>query len=144
MANCLCAHEMVIFMFISYNNYQNNTRVSAWTVRHESTYSVSYLTRHNESINDDKNDNLHTSSPCLTPARFKFCWWLHNRLLMASQWAENFDASTWQVTTNSLDIDFIHSDIQGRSCKKERFSFKKLHFKILSAKWRAFCSGTIT
>ena len=144
MANCLCAHEMDILMFISYHNYQNNTRVSAWTVRHESAYSMSYLTRHNESINDDKNDNLHTSSPCLTRARFKFCWWRHNRLLMASQWAENSDASTWQVITNSLDIDFIHSDIHGRSCKKEWFSFKKLHFKIPSAKWRAFCSGTIT
>ena len=24
----------------------------------------------------------------------------------------------WQVISNSLDIDFIHGDIHGRSCKK--------------------------
>ena len=28
--------------------YQNNTRVSAETVRHESTYIILFLTRHNE------------------------------------------------------------------------------------------------
>ena len=30
----------------------NNTRVSAKTVRHKSTYIILFLTRHNESIND--------------------------------------------------------------------------------------------
>ena len=43
--------------------YQNNTRVSAETVRHESTYIILFLTRHNESINDYKNDELCISSP---------------------------------------------------------------------------------
>ena len=38
------------------NKHHNNTRVSAETVRHESTYVISFLTRHNESINDYKND----------------------------------------------------------------------------------------
>ena len=33
--------------------YQNNTRVSAETVRHESTYSFLFLIRYDESINDD-------------------------------------------------------------------------------------------
>ena len=42
------------------NNHQNNTRVSAETVRHKSAYIVLYLTPHNESINDDKNDDLNT------------------------------------------------------------------------------------
>ena len=48
------------------NKHQNNTQVSAETVHHESTYNVLFLTWHNESINDNKNDNLYTSSPCLT------------------------------------------------------------------------------
>ena len=39
----------------SYNyKHQNNTRVSAETVRHESTYIMLFLTRHNEPLNDDK------------------------------------------------------------------------------------------
>ena len=42
--------------------HQNNTRVSAWTAPHKSTYIILFLTRHNESINDAKNEDLHTSS----------------------------------------------------------------------------------
>ena len=38
--------------------HQNNTRVSAETVRHESTYIILFLTRHDESTNDDKDDDL--------------------------------------------------------------------------------------
>ena len=52
MANCLCTHE-------------NNTRVSASTVLHKSEYIILFLTWHNESINDAKNEDLYTSSPCL-------------------------------------------------------------------------------
>ena len=48
------------------NKYQNNTRVGAETVRHESTYIILFLTRHNGSIIDDKNNDLYTSFPCLT------------------------------------------------------------------------------
>ena len=33
-------------------------------------------------------------------------------------WPDNCDAITWIVIFNSLDIDFIHGDIHGRSCKK--------------------------
>ena len=50
---------------------------------------------------------------------FMFCWWRHNRLAMMSQWPDNCDANTWQVISNSLDIDFIHCDIHGRSWKKK-------------------------
>ena len=103
------------------NKYQNNPRVSAETVRHESTYIILFLTRHNESINDYKNDEFYTSSR-VALARFSFCWWRHNRLLMTSQWPGNCDAITWIVISNSLDIDFIHGDIHGRSCKKS-YSF---------------------
>ena len=51
-------------------------------------------------------------------ARFTFCWWCHNLSVMMPQWPDNCDANTWQVISNSLDIDFIHGDIHGRSCKK--------------------------
>ena len=67
------------------NEHQNNTRVSAETIRDETTYIILAFTRHNEHINDDKNDDLYTSSPCLT-RRSLLCWWRHNRLLMTSQW----------------------------------------------------------
>ena len=46
------------------NKHKNNTRVSAETVHHKSTYIILYLTRHSESVNDVKND-INTSSPCL-------------------------------------------------------------------------------
>ena len=36
---------------------------------------------------------------------------------MTSQWPDNCDAITWITLSNSLDIDFIHGDIHGRSCK---------------------------
>ena len=48
------------------NKHQNNTWVSAWTVRHESTYIILLLTRHNEPIKiHDKEGDLNTPSPCL-------------------------------------------------------------------------------
>ena len=43
--------------------------------------------------------------PC--PARFMLCCWRHNRLAMTSQWPDKCDANTWQVKSNSLDIDFF-------------------------------------
>ena len=65
------------------NKYQNNTQVSTETVHHESTYIISFLTQHYESINDHKNDELYTLSPCLTRSVFVplmtiDCWWRHN------------------------------------------------------------------
>ena len=47
-----------------------------------------------------------------------FCWWRYNRLLMKSQWPDNCDAITWIMIFNSLDINFIHGDFHGLSCKK--------------------------
>ena len=52
--------------------------------------------------------------------RFSFCWWRHNRLLMMSQWPDNCDTITWIVISNLVDIDFIHGNIHGQSCKKKR------------------------
>ena len=56
--------------------------------------------------------------PCVSLVRFSACWWHHNWLLMTSQWPDNCDTITWIVISNSLDIDFIHGGIHGRSCKK--------------------------
>ena len=62
-----------------------------------------------------------THRPRVSLARFCFCWWRHNRVVMASQWPNNCDANTWQVISNSLDIDFINGNIHGRSCKNFHF-----------------------
>ena len=51
-------------------------------------------------------------------ARFSYSWWRHNLLLITSQWPDNCNAITWIAISNSLDIDFIHGDIHGPSCKK--------------------------
>ena len=66
------------------NEHQNNTWVCTKTVCQESTYITLFLTRHNESINEDKSDDIHTSSPCLTVG-FRYddddtidCWWRDN------------------------------------------------------------------
>ena len=62
--NCFSTHKRVILVFISWvakqrgNKCQSNTRVGAEIVRHESGYIILFLTRHNESINDDKNYDL--------------------------------------------------------------------------------------
>ena len=68
--NCFSAEERVILGVII-NKYQDITRLSAETVRHESTYIILFLIRLNESISCDKNDDRYTSSPCVT--RFLFC-----------------------------------------------------------------------
>ena len=54
---------------------------------------------------------IFTHQPCVPLARFTFCWWRHNRLLMKSQWPDNCDTITWIVISNSLDIDFINRAI---------------------------------
>ena len=91
------------------NKHQNNTWVNAWTVRYETAYIISFLTWYDQSTNDDK--------MTIFKHWFTFCWWCHNRLLMMSQWAGNCDVITWIMISNSLDINFIHGDIHGRSCK---------------------------
>ena len=51
-------------------------------------------------------------------AQFSLCWWRHNRLPMTSQLPSNCDMLTRIVISNSLDIDFIHSEIRDRSCTR--------------------------
>ena len=77
--------------------WQTNTQESTETVCHESTYINLFLTQHNESINDDKNDDLYTSSPCHA------CFFV---LLMTSQSiADNVSVA------RQLWYDHINSDI---------------------------------
>ena len=66
------------------NKHQNNTQVSAETVHHKGEYIILLLTWHNESINDDKNDDLYTSPPVSDSLGFRSaddvtidCWWRH-------------------------------------------------------------------
>ena len=67
-----------------------------------------------------------THCPSVSLTQFSCCCWRHNRLLMMSQWQDNCDAITWIVISKSLDIDFIHGDIHGRSCKKWKYIFISL------------------
>ena len=48
------------------NKHQNNTRVSTQTVHYKSTYHILFLTWYDGSMNDNKNNYLHTSSLSLT------------------------------------------------------------------------------
>ena len=80
------------------NKQQNNTRVSPEAVCHESTYINLFLTWHKDNENDDKNGNLHTSTPC--PTR-----WVYG-LLMTSQ--SIYDDVT---ITRQLWCDHVNSDI---------------------------------
>ena len=61
---------------------------------------------------------IFTQRPCVSLPWFTFCWWHHSGLLMTSQWPDNYDAITWIVISNLLDIDFILGNIHGWSCKK--------------------------
>ena len=70
--------------------------MSAETVRHENTYIIIFLIRHNESIDDDKNYDHYTSPPSSV-----------DDVTMTKQ--------LWRNHMKS-DIDFIHGDIHGRSC----------------------------
>ena len=98
--NCFSALKRVILVFISRvatnegNKCQNNTRVSAETVRHESSC---ILTRHNRSINDDKNDALYIWSPCLNRSVFD--------LLMTSQSIVDDVTMTRQLWRDHMNSD---------------------------------------
>ena len=55
--------------------------------------------------------------PRASLAQFTFCRWHHNRWMMTPPWPDKCDAFTWKVISKSLDIDFIHGDINDRPCK---------------------------
>ena len=56
---------------------------------------------------------IFTHRPRVSFAPVLFCRRHDNWLLVMSQWPDNCGAITWIVIFNSLDIDFIHSDIHG-------------------------------
>ena len=58
------------------------------------------------------NVSFHTSTPCLNNA---VC---HSVDVLTITRPDNCEASTWKAVSNSLNFDFIHGGIQGRSCKK--------------------------
>ena len=65
-------------------------------------------------MNDDKNDDLHTSTLCLTLSVY---------ILLITSQSITGDVTdqkfvTWIMISYSLDIDFIHGNIHDRSCKK--------------------------
>ena len=93
--NCFNAHKRVIWCLFpelqsnKRNEYQNNTRVITEKGCHESTYIIVFLTWHTESINDDKNDDFYTSSPCLIRSGLV--------LLMTSQLIADYITMTRQL-----------------------------------------------
>ena len=80
------------------NKHENSTQVSAETVHRDSSYFILFLTWHNKSINDDKNDDIYTSSLCLTHAIFLL-------LMMSKSVADDI------TITRQLWHDHMNSDI---------------------------------
>ena len=91
-----------------------------WTQRQFVTrvHTLSYTLHDITNVSMTIKTTIFTHRPRVSLVRFSFCWWRHNWLLMTSQWPDNCDSVTYIVISNSLDIDFIHGDIHGRSCKK--------------------------
>ena len=85
----------------------------------EYIYIILCVTRHNESINDDKNDDLHSSNTCLT------C--LVNILLTTSQSITNDFTMTRQ-----LWFDHVNSDIL---LIKYRFYSRRYSRPLVSETW---------
>ena len=77
---------------------------------------------------------IFTYRPRVSPAQFKSCWWHHNWLLMMSQRPDNCNVSTWKVISNSLNVDFIHSDIHCRLGKKT-VPNSKVHGANMGPNW---------
>ena len=87
--------------------------MSTYTVLHESAYIILFPTQRNEFINDDENEDRHISTLRLTRSFYI--------LLMTSKSISEaviMIRKLWIVISNSLDIDFIHGDIHGWSCRK--------------------------
>ena len=101
---------------------QNRPRIICWLFpelrSNKGTYIILSITRHNESLYDIKSDDLHTLCPCLVRSVYI--------LQITSQSVVGDVAMTRQVwhelvkwiISNSLDVDLIHGDFHGQSCKK--------------------------
>ena len=93
--------EKVILAFIK---HQSNTRVSSLQFVTGVTYIILFLAQHNDSINYDKNDDLHTSTPCLTRSV--------NILLMTSQLIADDVTMTRQLWRDHVNRPFL-TDVTG-------------------------------
>ena len=125
--NCFSAHERVIFgvYFLSCKaTWEINTKITlVWAQKQFVTrvHAISYF------LHDMTNPwmmikmTIFTHHSRVSLTRFSFCWWRHNRLLITSQWPDNCDATTWIMISNSLDINFIHSNIHGWPCKNMNY-----------------------
>ena len=79
------------------NKHQNNTLVNTKTVGHENTYIILFLTRYNESINDDKTTILTHQPQCLTCSVYV--------LLKTSQSIADYITMTWQLWRDHVNSD---------------------------------------
>ena len=96
-ANCLCAHERVMFFFNKHHTYP---QVSPQTIRHYSAYTTSKIFTHRHRV---------------SLALFTF-WWRHNWLCNAGD-EVTIDLWRVQVISNSLNTHFILGDSHDRWCK---------------------------
>ena len=72
-----------IFVLVSrVAKHQNGTRVSTWTVQHDSIYIIPFLTRHDEPKSEVKK-TIFTHWHSVALALFTFWWWHHNWLCNA-------------------------------------------------------------
>ena len=103
LVNCLWAHEMAI-MTLERAHKHLDTRV----------HTLVYFSRDKTNPQMTIKTAIFTHRPRVSLARFTLGWWCHNRLLWTSHWPDNWDTTTWKMISNSLDINFIHDDIQDR------------------------------
>ena len=100
----------------SRNKHKNNTWVCADTVCHESSYIILFLTQHNKSINNDKNDNLSTSSPYLIRSVYILLMTLQSIAddvtITRQSWRDHVNSDIWLFR-----YQFYSRDIHSRSCK---------------------------
>ena len=90
--NCFSAQERVILVFINTKKTKHSTEQKNSSSREYIQYFISYKTQWIHKCRE--NDDLNTSSPCLTRS-VSFCWWHYNRLLMMSQWPDNCGVITY-------------------------------------------------
>ena len=108
------------------NKHQNNARVSPQTV-HQRVHTLFYFLHDITNAEITIKTTIFTHRPRISLAQFSLLITSQSIAdLMTSQWPDKCDAITWIVISNSLDIDFIHGDIHGRSCKKTH-----IHFDIM-------------
>ena len=82
----------------------------------------------NESIKGAKR-RIFTHHPCLTCSLF-FLLMTSDRLAMASQWPNNCDANTWQVISNSLDINLFTAIFTAGRVRKRNISCSLFYYHI--------------